>query len=150
MNLRVLRHTALEFGLAMLIICLPLLCPAFLAAQVTISPGPLPLSKVTTINIAASSDDFVRLVKSRLDKWGVVHITSQAEEADAILICETESTIVPAKVVVRRIDAQVRLVDRRSQQLIWSTKKSATSDSGLADEIVDQLKRDRERSVSNY
>jgi len=146
MNLRVLRYAALELGLATVTTCLPLL----LAAQVTISPGPLPLSKVRTIYIAASSDDFVRLVKSRLDKWGVLHIASQAEEADAILICETESTIVPAKVAVRRTDAQVRLVDRRSQQLIWSTKKSTTSDSGLADEIVDQLKKDRERSVSNY
>jgi len=150
MNLRVLRHGAREFGVAAAIIFFALLCPAFLAAQVTIAPGPLPLSKVKTIYVAASSDDFVRLLKSRFDKWGVVHISSQAEEADAILICETESTIIPAKVVVRRMDAQVRLVDRRSQALIWSIKKSATSDGGLADEIVDQLKRDRERSVSNY
>ena len=150
MNPQVLRPAALGFGLATVIICFPLLCPAFLAAQVTISPGPLPLSKVKTIYIAASSDDFVRLVKSRLDKWGVVHIASQAEEADAILICETESTFVPAKVAVRRLDAQVRLVDRRSQQLIWSTKKSTTSNSELADEIVGQLKKDREQSVSDY
>jgi hypothetical protein len=73
----------------------------------------------------------------------------QAEEADAILTCETESRIVPAKVVVRLFDAQVRLVDRHSQKLIWSTKKSTSWDS-MADDIIDQLKKDRERSASNY
>jgi hypothetical protein len=46
------------------------------------------------------------------------------EEADAILTCETESRIVPAKVPVKVIEAQVRLVDRHSQKLIWNTKKS--------------------------
>lgn len=150
MDPRVSRHAALGLGLATLIIWLPLLSSAFLAAQVTVSPGPPPLFQVKIMYIAASSNDFARLVKSRLEKWGVVRISSQVEEADAILMCQTESTIVPAKVVVRRMDAQVRLVDRRSQQVIWSTKKSTTSDSGLADEIVDQLKRDWERSVSDY
>jgi len=121
----------------------------FLTAQVTVSAGPLLLYEVKTIYIAPSSDDFVRLLKSRLEKWGTVSVTAQVEEADAILTCETESRIVPAKVVVKVIDAQVRLVDRHSQKLIWSTKKSTSWDSMLADDIVDQLKKDRERSFSN-
>jgi DNA recombination-dependent growth factor C len=92
----------------------------------------------------------MRLLKSRLEKWGAVNITTQLEEADAILKCETESRIVPAKVVVRVIDAQVRLVDRHTQKLIWSTKKSTSWDNRLADDIIDQLEKDRERSVNNY
>ena len=119
-------------------------------AQVTVSAGPLPLYEVKTIYIAPSSDDFMRLLKSRLEKWGAVNVTAQVEEADAILTCEMENRIVPAKVVVRMIDAQVRLMDRRSQKLIWSTKKSTSGDSKLAGDIVDQLKKDRERSIRNY
>jgi len=92
----------------------------------------------------------VRLLKSRLEQWGTVKVTPQVEEADAILSCETESRIVLAKVVVKVIDAQVRLVDRHSQKLIWSTRKSTTWDNRLADEIIDQLKKDRERSFNNY
>jgi hypothetical protein len=57
---------------------------------------------------------FVRLLKSPLEKWGAVNVTAQVEEADAILPGETESRIVPAKVVVKRIDAQVRRVDHHS------------------------------------
>lgn len=121
-----------------------------LASQVTVSAGPLLLYEVKTIYIAPSSDDFMRLLKSRLEKWGAVNVTTQLGEADAILKCETESRIVPAKVVVRVIDAQVRLVDRHTQKLIWSTKKSTSWDNRLADDIIDQLKRDRERSVNNY
>ena len=120
------------------------------AAQATVSAGPLPLYEVKTIYIAPSSDDFMRLLKSRLEKWGAINVSTQLEEADAILTCETENRIVPAKVVVRVIDAQVRLVDRHSQKLIWSTKKSTSWDNRLADDIVDQLKKDRERSVKNY
>ena len=60
------------------------------------------------------------------------------EDANAILNCETESRFVLAKVVVKVIDAQVRLVDRHTQRLIWSTKKSTSWDNRLADEIIDE------------
>ena len=126
------------------------LSSGFLAAQATVSAGPIPLYEVKTIYIAPSSGDFVRLLKSRLEQWGTVRVTAQVEEADAILSCETQSRIVFAKVVVKVIDAQVRLVDRHSQKLIWSTKKSTSWDNRLADDIIDQLKKDRERSFSNY
>ncbi|MGC1647220.1 MAG: hypothetical protein WA741_15495 [Candidatus Sulfotelmatobacter sp.] len=148
MSPRVFLHFA---GLAMLLVVSVLeLSSAVLTAQVTVSAGPIRLNEVKTIYIAPRSDDFMGLLKSRLEKWGAVHVTAQVEEADAILTCETESRIVPAKVVVRIIDAQVRLVDRHSQKLIWSTKKSTSWDSKLADDIIDQLKKDRERSFSNY
>jgi len=126
------------------------LSSGFLAAQATVSAGPIPLYEVKTIYITPSSDDFVRLLKSRLEQWGTVRVTAQVEEADAILSCETQSRIVFAKVVVKVIDAQVRLVDRHSQKLIWSTKKSTSWDDRLVDDIIDQLKRDREKSFSNY
>jgi hypothetical protein len=126
------------------------LSSGFATAQATVSAGPLPLYQVKTIYIAPSSDDFMRFLKPRLEQWGGVKLTMQIEEADAILTCETESRIVLAKVVVKVIEADVRLVDRHSQKLIWSTKKSTSWDSKLADDIVDQLKRDRERSVSRY
>jgi len=126
------------------------LSSGFITAQATVSAGPIPLYEVKTIYLAPSSDDFVRLLKSRLEQWGTVKVTPQVEEADAILSCETESRIVLAKVVVKVIDAQVRLVDRHSQKLIWSTRKSTTWDNRLADEIIDQLKKDRERSFNNY
>jgi hypothetical protein len=148
MSPRVSMHFA---GLAMLLVVGVLaLSSAVLTAQVTVSAGPIRLYEVKTIYIAPRSDDFMGLLKSRLEKWGAVNVTAQVEEADAILTCETESRIVPAKVVVRIIDAQVRLVDRHSQKLIWSTKKSTSWDSKLADDIIDQLKKDRERSFSNY
>ena len=126
------------------------LSPGFVAAQATVSAGPIPLYEVRTIYVAPSSDDFVQLLKSRLEQWGTIKVTAQVEEADAILSCATESRIIPAKVVVKVIDAQVRLVERHSQKLIWSTKKSAAWDSTLADDIVDQLKKDRQRSLSYY
>jgi hypothetical protein len=126
------------------------LSSGFLAAQATVSAGPIPLYEVKTIYVAPTSDDFVRLLKSRLEQWGTVRVTAQVDEADAILSCETQSRIVFAKVVVKVFDAQVRLVDRHSQKLIWSTKKSTSWDDKLADDIVDQLKRDREKSFNNY
>lgn len=126
------------------------LSSGFLAAQATVSAAPLRLFEVKTVYIAQSSDDLVRLLKSHLEQWGTVKVTSQVEEADAILSCETESRIVTAKVVIKVIDAQVRLVDRHSQKLIWSTKKSTSWDDRLVDDIIDQLKRDREKSFSNY
>ena len=138
-------------GLAtVLVLSVLVLSPRFIAAQATVSAGPIPLYEVKTIYIAPSSDDLVRLLKSRLEQWGTVKVTPQVEEADAILSCETESRIVPAKVVIKVIDAQVRLVDRHSQKLIWSTKKSTSWENTLVDDIFDQLKRDRERSFSRY
>lgn len=121
-----------------------------LQAQLTVSAGPLPLHEVRTVYVAPSSDDFMRLLKSRLEKWTAVRIATQVEEADAILTCETETRVVPAKVVVRVIDANVRLVDRHTQKLIWSTKKSTSWDDRLADDIVEQLKRDREKSFGHF
>jgi hypothetical protein len=126
------------------------LSSGFLAAQATVSAAPPRLFEVKTIYIAPSPDDLVRLLKSRLEQWDTIKVTPQLEEADAILSCETESRIIPAKVVVKVIDAQVRLVDRHSQRLIWSTKKSTSWDNTLVDDIIDQLKRDREKSFSSY
>ncbi len=147
MNVQVFLHIK---RLAMVsVVSVLALSSGVLTAQVTVSAGPLPLYEVKTIYIAPSSDDFMRILRSRLEKWGAVNVTTQLEEADAILTCETENRIVPAKVVVRVIDAQVRLMDRHSQKLIWSTKKSTSWDSRLADDIIDQLKGDREKSVRN-
>ena len=64
------------------------LSSGFLAAQATVSAGPIPLYEVKTIYVAPSSDDFVRLLKSRLEQWSTVRIAAQVEEADAILSCE--------------------------------------------------------------
>jgi hypothetical protein len=122
-----------------------------LAAQATFAAGPLLLHQVKTIYVAPSSDEFVPLIKAGLEKWGAIGITSKPEEADAILTCRTESTIVPAKVVVRRTIAEVTLADRRSQRPIWRTSKSATFDTNrLADDIVEQLKKDFRKSASEY
>ncbi|HZW95947.1 MAG TPA: hypothetical protein VFF64_23580 [Candidatus Eremiobacteraceae bacterium] len=101
--------------------------------------------------MAPSSDDFVLLMKARLEKWTVVEIASKPEEADAILTCQTESAVVPAKVAVRRMIAEVTLLDRRSQKIIWKTTKSSFSDRTiLADDILEQLKQDWRRSVVAY
>jgi len=128
-----------------------LLSTGFLAAQAIISAGPLRLHQVRTIYVAPSSDDFVLLLKARLDKWAAVEIASKPEEADAILTCHTESTIVPAKVVVWRTIAEVTLVDRRSQKPIWRTTKSSPFDTNrLADDIMEQLKQDWRKSASEY
>lgn len=142
------RHIPVEFAIVSVLSVMAL--SGFLTAQATISAGPLPLYEVRTIYIAPSSDDFVQVLKARLETWGAVIVTGQAEEADAILTCQTQSRIVPAKVVVRVIDAQVQLVDRHTQRLIWSTKKSTSWGYRLADDIIDQLKKDRERSIHNY
>jgi len=123
----------------------------FLAAQASFSAGPLLLHQVRTIYVARSSDDFVLLVKARLEKWSAIEIATKPEDADAILTCQTESTIIPAKVVVRRTIAEVTLVDRRSQEPIWKTTKSAAFDrSILADDIMEQLKQDWRKSASAY
>ena len=152
MNSPLSRHRPLPIGWAILPIFV-LLIPfaGFLAAQATFSAGPLLLHQVRTIYVAPSSDDFVLLVKARLEKWGAVGIASTPEEADAILTCQTESTIVPAKVVVRLTSAEVTLVDRRSQRIIWRTKKSAAFDRTIVvDDIMEQLKQDWRKSASAY
>jgi len=133
------------------IFALLLLSAGLLAAQATLAAGPLLLHQVRTIYVAPSADDFVPLIKARLEEWGAIGITSKPEEADAILTCHTETTIVPAKVVVRRTIAEVTLVDRRSQRPIWRTGKSETFDTNrLADDIVEQLKKDFRKSASQY
>jgi hypothetical protein len=133
------------------IFALLLVSTGFLAAQATLSAGPLLLHQVRTIYVAPSSEDFVPLIKARLEKWNAIEITSTREQADAILTCQTENTIVPAKVVVRRTTAEVALVDRRSQRTIWRTTQSAAFDNNkLADDIIEQLKKDFRKSASAY
>ncbi|MGB8113641.1 MAG: hypothetical protein WCF22_07695 [Candidatus Sulfotelmatobacter sp.] len=133
------------------IFTLLLISTGFLAAQASFSAGPLLLYQVRTIYVAPSTDDFVLLVKARLEKWAVIQIATKPEEADAILTCQTESTIVPAKVVVRRTIAQVALLDRRSLERIWkSTKFVAFDRTMLADEIMDQLKQDWRESANEH
>jgi hypothetical protein len=122
-----------------------------LAAQATFSAGPLLLHQVKAIYLAPSSDDFALMVGARLKKWTAVEITTKLEEADAILTCQTQSTIVPAKVAVHRTTAEVTLVDRRAQQIIWKAKKSADFDRAtLADDIIEQLKKDWKKSANAY
>ena len=151
MNSRLLHHRPLPVNWAILPILALLTSAGFLAAQASFSAGPLLLHQVRMIYVAPSSDDFVLLVKARLEKWAAVGITSKPEEADAILTCQTESTIVPAKMVVRRTIAEVTLVDRRSQKPIWKTRKSADFDrSILADDIMEQLKQDWRKSARAY
>jgi hypothetical protein len=58
--------------------------------------------------VAPSSDDFVSLVKARLEKWNALGIVSKPGEADAILTCQTATTMVPAKVVVWRVTARAQ------------------------------------------
>ncbi|MBZ5667601.1 MAG: hypothetical protein LAO30_23765 [Acidobacteriia bacterium] len=123
----------------------------FLAAQASFSAGPLLLHQVRTIYVAQSSDDFVLLIKARLEKWSAVGIASKPEDADAILTCQTETIIVPAKAVIRQTIAEVTLVDRRSQKLIWKTTKSAAFDRTiLAYDVMEQLKQDWRKSASAY
>ena len=124
MNSRLIKYTPLRVNSRILpILTWLLLSTGLLAAQATFSAGRLLLHQVMTLYEAPSSDEFVLLVKARLEKWSAVGIASKPEEADAILTCQTESTIVPAKVAVRRTIAEVTLVDRRSQKLIWKTTK---------------------------
>ena len=152
MNSRLINHAPLpDYWGILPILAWLLLSTGFLAAQASFSAGPLLLHQVRTIYVTPSSDDFALLVKARLEKWTAVEITSKPENADAILTCQTESTIVPAKVVVRRTIAEVTLVDRRSQRAIWKTTKSAAFDrSILADDIMEQLKQDWRKSASAY
>jgi hypothetical protein len=123
----------------------------FVAAQATISAGPLPLYEVKVVYVTPSSDDFAGLLTSGIERWDAIRITSQPEEADAILTCQTGSRIVPAKVVVRRTTAEATLVDRRTHITIWRTAKvGALEKSGLAEEVVEQLKKDWRKSASEF
>ena len=152
MNPRHPRYIPRRVGWVILpILALLLFSVGFLAAQDTISAGPLLLPEARTIYVAPSSDEFVRLVRARLETWEAVTITSKLEAADAILTCQTESTIVPAKVVVRRTIAEIALVDRHTQKPIWRTTKSVAMDTNrLADEVIEQLKKDWRKSASEY
>jgi hypothetical protein len=131
-------------------LALLLLSAGFLAGQATISAGPLLLHQVRTIYVAPSSDEVLLLVRARLEKWNAVMLTSKLEEADAIVNCQTESTIVPAKVIVRMTTAEVILVDRRSRKAIWRTTKATFDTTRLADEVIEQLKKDWRKSASEY
>jgi hypothetical protein len=152
MNTRVVLHAVSRVSVVVLpILVVLVLTSGFLAAQATVSAGPLSLYQVKVIYVAPSSDDFVGLLKSRLERWEAVRITSQPEEADAILTCQTESRIVPAKVVVRWTTAEAALVDRHSQRPIWRTTKSTALDTRtLAEEIIEQLKKDWRKSASEF
>ena len=152
MNSRLLNHAPLRFhgGTLLIFTCL-LLSTGFLAAQATFSARPLLLHQVRTIYVAPSSDDFVLAIKARLEKWPTVGTASKPEEADAILACQTESRIVPAKLVVRLMIAEVTLMDRHTQRPIWKTTKSSPFDANrLADDIMEQLKQDWRQSASQY
>ncbi|MGA7170107.1 MAG: hypothetical protein WBW82_00485 [Candidatus Sulfotelmatobacter sp.] len=152
MNYRALGLRLSSIGRAILLILISLLASAgSLAAQAIITAGPLLLHQVKTIYVAPSSDDFVLLLKTRLEKWTAVEITPRAEEADAILTCQAETTFVPAKVYIRRTTVELTLVDRRSQEVIWRTKKSSASDRTImADDILEQLKQDWRKSAIPY
>jgi len=152
MNAQLLNQAPLRFNWGtLLIFAWLLLSTGFLAAQATLSAGPLLLHQVRTIYVTPSSDDFVLAVKARLEKWPAVGTASKPEEADAVLACQTESRIVPAKMVVRLTIAEVTLVDRHTQKPIWRTTKSSTFDTNrLADDIIEQLKHDWRQSASQY
>jgi len=151
MNSRPLGYARFEVASEITAILVLLVSAGFAAAQVTLAAGPLRLHQVRSIYVAPSSDDFVSLVKARLEKWNALEIVSKPEEADAILTCRTSTTMVPAKVVVWRTIAEATLVDRRSQKPIWKTAKSATYDTGaLADDIIEQLKKDWRISAGQY
>jgi hypothetical protein len=151
MKSRYLRRRSLPGSWLILSMLVLLTSAGFIAAQASFSAGPLLLHQVRTIYVAPSSDDCAFMVKARLEKWTAVGIVSKPEEADAILTCQTETTVVPAKVVVRQTIAEVTLVDRRAQKPIWQTAKSVAFDrTMLADEIVEQLKQDWRKSASAY
>ena len=143
-----LRHAPVSIAFAILPILVVLtLFLRPVAAQSTVSAGPVPLSAVKTVYVTGS-ENVVHLVRDRLEKWGVLRIAARPEEADAVLTCEVESKVILAKTAVRKWEARVSLADR-SQKVIWSTKKSSTWDSKLADEIIAQLKKDRAQSIAH-
>jgi hypothetical protein len=150
MNMRCARRGVSGARLVILPVLL-LVLTGFLAAQATVSAGPLSLYQVKVIYVAPSSDEFASQLKSRLERWEAVRIAAQPEEADAVLTCHTESRIVPAKVVLRWTTAEAVLVDRRSQKLVWKTSKNTSLDTArLAEEIVEQLKKDWRKSAGEF
>lgn len=153
MNNRVVCHAmpGVNFSILPMLAMLLLLTAGFLAAQVTISARPLSLFQVEVIYVAPSGDDFVGMLKSHLERWDAIWITSEPEEADAILSCQTERRIVPAKMPMRVTTAEVTLIDRRTQRLIWRTSKSTALDStALVQLIIEQLKEDHRKAASEY
>jgi len=151
MNSRNLSPASGQVGQAIPVILILLLFAGFGAAQVALSAGPLPLHQIGSIYVAPTADDFALLVNARLEKWNVARITAEPEDADAILTCQTTTIMLPAKVVLWRTIAEANLVDRRSQRLIWKTAKTATYDTtGLADDIMEQLKKDWRKSALQY
>jgi hypothetical protein len=151
-SLRSSRYSVLRIGGGVpSILILLFLFAGLLAGQATISAGPPLLHQVKTIYIVPSPDELVLLIKSRLEKWSAVGITSNLEEAEAVLTCQTETKIVPAKVAIRETTTIVTLIDRRSQRPIWRTAKSASFETDrLADEVVEQLKIDWRKSGHEY
>jgi len=147
-----LRYSVLRTRSGIPSILIPLfLFAGLLAGQATMSAGPPLLSQLKTIYIAPPYDDLTTLIKSRLEKWRAVGITSNLEEAEAVLTCQTETKIVPAKVALRETTTIVTLIDRRSQRPIWRTTKSASFEMNrLADEVVEQLKIDWRKSSHQY
>ena len=151
MNFRTVGYARVLAGWAIPIVFGLLLTAGFAPTQVTLSAGPLPLYQVRSIYVVPSADDFAFLLKTRLQKWSAIDITSKPEEADAVLTCQTATTMVPAKVVVWRTIAEVTLVERRSQKPIWKTAKATTYNiGGLADDVIAQLKEDWKKSASQY
>ena len=151
MNLLVPRRALLPAHRDMLSIVALLFLSVSLIAQATFSAAPPLLYQVETIYVAPSSEDLAPLLKVRLENWTAVRITSSPDDADAILSCETQNTIVPAKVVLRLTIADISLVDRHSRKLIWRTNKSTTLGTArLADDIIEQMKKDWRKSASRY
>jgi len=151
-SLRSSRYSVLRIGCGIPSILIVLfLFAGLLAGQATISAGPPLLYQVKTIYVAPSQEELTLLIKSRLEKWSAVGITSNPEEAEAVLTCQTETKIVPAKVAIRITTTIVTLVDRRSQRPIWKTTKSASFEvNRLADEVVEQMKIDWRKSGHEY
>ena len=151
MNFRTVGHSRVLAGWSIPTVFGLLLCAGFAPTQVTLSAGPLPLYQVRSIYVVPSADDCAFLLKTRLEKWNAIGISSKPEEADALLTCQTATTLVPAKVVVWRTIAEVTLVERRSQKPIWKTAKATIYNTGgLADEVIAQLKEDWKKSASQY
>jgi len=151
MNLQRSLRERLRVSWTILRIFALLLSAEFLAAQATISAGPPLLHQIRTIYVAPSSDEVLLLVRARLENWNTVTVTSKLDEADAILTCQAASTIVLAKAIVRITTATVTLVDRRTQKPIWRTSKSEAFDTTrLADDLIEQLKKDWRKSASEY
>jgi hypothetical protein len=152
MNTRIVQHVVSKLCLVVLLILGVVgLTAGVLVAQATISAGPLALYQVKVIYVTPSAAEFVGLLTARLEKWDAIRITSKPEEADAILTCQTQSRIVPAKVVARWTTAEATLLDRRSQKPIWRTTKSTALDTTkLAEEIIEQLKKDWRKSAGEF